>query len=97
MTKEQVIEKLAVVLGEWAWRDSFYGEYVTEQDRESCRKQARSFFKANPDLVLKVECRIVCRDCGGEGITPNTNTPCPTCNGTKYSGTFSEYIPIEET
>jgi len=58
MTKEQVIEKLAVVLGEWAWRDSFYGEYVTEQDRESCRKQARSFFKANPELVLKIKERV---------------------------------------
>jgi hypothetical protein len=33
-TKEQELrEKIAQEIGEWRWKDSFYGEYVTENDR----------------------------------------------------------------
>ncbi len=37
---EQLREKIAKEIGEWRWKDSFYGEYVTENDRNSCRIEA---------------------------------------------------------
>ncbi len=33
-------EKIAQEIGEWRWKDSFNGDYVTENDRNSCRVEA---------------------------------------------------------
>ena len=37
--EEKLREKIAQEIGEWRWKDSFYGEYVTENDRNSCRTE----------------------------------------------------------
>jgi len=33
-------ERIAIAIGEFAWKDSFCGEHITEWDRESCRRAA---------------------------------------------------------
>ena len=37
-------ERIAQEIGEWRWKDSFYGEFVTENDRNSCRVEAGLIF-----------------------------------------------------
>ena len=37
-------EMIAQEIGEWRWKDSFYGEYITENDRNSCRAEAGLVF-----------------------------------------------------
>ena len=41
LSDKEMIEKVAILYGEDRWKDSFYGEYITEQDREYCRTWAR--------------------------------------------------------
>ena len=38
--QKELREKIAVIIGEDKYRDSFYGEFVTEADRAYCRKTA---------------------------------------------------------
>jgi len=51
---KELVEWVAKEHGENMFKDPFYCEYVTEHDRESCRKWARQIL-SHPDLALIVK------------------------------------------
>ena len=44
MPEQELREKIAQEIGEWRWKDNFYGDYVTENDRNSCRVETGLIF-----------------------------------------------------
>ena len=83
MMDEQLKEKIAKEIGEWCWRDSFYGEYVTENDRISCRVEVGFMF----DLITEA---------GYVRLAADQDCPSPTLKTATYVYEMRLYLKAQQ-